>query len=258
MQKSQEYLTVIGLFVLVGVSILLLSSPEDIFSSMMVIDVSQTQKTEYEMLVTTVFDFKKTEELDKLPKIIGGMESRDLEITESEHSMGAVLKRMYSQGNRSVLFILLSSQNMSEFHNLEICYSGSWNLTENVVEGIKAQKLGEAGFDNIHVNKFLIRRGDLEMVVLHWFMWDGGVVRSDKNFMLIQVATPVDQDRQEAIDSAENFTKDFFLTIYKPVAKTKKIGEQIIDVFGVFGYLIDAVLILIPLLMIFNASISKK
>jgi len=258
MQRSQEYLTLIGLFSLVGVCILLLSSPEDIFSSLMVIDVSKTQKTAYEMLVSTKFDFRKTEELPNLPKSIADLDSREIDISKSEAKMGALLKRMYSDENNSILFLLLSSKNMTEFHNLEICYEGSWNITEKEVLDIKTEKLGEAGFQDIHVNKFIIQRGNLEMVVLHWFMWDGGIVRSDKNFMLIQVGTAIDESKEQAEEHAVEFTRDFFLKMYKPVIRSENIGTQILARFGAAGYLIDALLIIIPLLMIFNAKIFYR
>lgn len=258
MQRSSEYLTLVGLFSLVGVCILLMSSPEDIFSSLMVIDVSKTQKTAYEMLVSTKFDFRKTEELTALPKEIAGLASRDISISKSEGKMGALLKRMYSDENASVLFLLLSSKNMTEFHNLEICYEGSWNITEKEILNIKTEKLGEAGFQDIHVNKFIIQRGNLEMVVLHWFMWDGGIVRSDKNFMLIQVGTVIDESKADAEQEAIEFTRDFFLQMYKPVIRSKNIGTQILERFGTAGYLIDAALIIVPFIMIFNAKIFYR
>jgi len=248
----------IGLFSLVGVCILLLSSPEDIFSSLMVIDVSKTQKTAYEMLVSTKFDFRKTGELTNLPKTIGGLSGRDINISRSEAKMGALMKRMYSDENTSVLFLLLSSNNMTEFHNLEICYSGSWNITEKGILDIKTEKVGEAGFQDIHVNKFIVQQSDLEMVILHWFMWDGGVVRSDKNFMLIQVGTVVDESREKAEEEAVDFTRDFFLQMYKPVVKSGSIGTQIIDRFGPAGYAIDALLVVVPLVMVFNERIFRR
>jgi hypothetical protein len=258
MQRSQEYITIIGLFSLVGVCILLLSAPEDIFSSLMVIDVSKTQKTAYEMLVTTKFDFRKTDELKQLPENISGLESRDLNITGSEAKMGALLKRMYSDENSSILFLLLSSKNMTEFHNLEICYEGAWNITDKEVLDIKTEKLGEAGFQNIHVNKFIIQRGELEMVVLHWFMWDGGIVRSDRNFMLIQAGTSIDTTREDAEELTKQFTRDFFMKMYKPVQRSGSFGQQAIDRFGALGYVLVGLLILVPLIMIFNARIFHE
>ncbi len=258
MQRSQEYLSIAGLFVLVGACILLFSSPEDIFSSQMVIDVSKDHKTSYEMLVTTVLDFRKTGELSRLPTNIGGLESRDLSITDSEASMGALVKRMYSNENTSILFLLMSSRNMSEFHNLEICYSGSWNITDKEVIEIKTGKPGESGYNSIHVNKFIVQKSGLEMIVLHWFMWDGGLMRNDKNFMLIQVGVPVDTTQEDANEKAEGFVKDFFMKLYKPVQKSKAIGEQMIDGFGIIGGFIDLLLIVVPLLMIFNSYIIKK
>jgi len=258
MQRSAEYLTVAGLFLLMAVLVLLLSSPEDIFSSLVVIDVSKTHKTGYEMLVTTLFDFKKREELSSLPKEIANMSARDIDITASEAKMGALVKRMYSRGNESVLFMLLSSQNMSEFHDLTICYGGSWNITENRVMEIQAQRLGEAGYSSIHVNRFIVQRGNLEMVVLYWFMWDGGIVRTDKNFMLIQVATPVEGDREKAVALTSEYTREFFLRMYKPVAKSHVIGQQMADSYGILGYGIDALALLVPLLMIFNSKIQRR
>lgn len=246
------------MFSLVGVCILLLSAPEDIFSSLMVIDVSKTQKTAYEMLVTTKFDFRKTEELKLLPTEMAGMESREINITSAEGRMGALMKRMYSDGNRSVLFLLLSSKNMTEFHNLEICYEGAWNITDKEVMNIQTEKLGESGFQEIHVNKFIIERGSLKMVVLHWFMWDGGIVRSDRNFMLIQVGTVINENQTDAEELATEYTRDFFMKMYKPVQRSGSIGKQAIDRFGALGYLIDALLILIPVIMIFNAQIFAR
>lgn len=261
MQKNQEYLTVAGLFAFVGVCILLFSSPEDIFSSLMIIDVSKTYKTPYEMLVSTVYDFKKADELRLLPTKISNLTSRDLDYTKTEERMGAMLKRMYSGENESVLLIILSSQNMTEFHNLEICYSGSWNITEKDVIEIKAEKFGEAGVSSIHVNRFLVQRGDIRMVVLHWFMWNGGILRTDKNFMLIEVGAMVEEEEggTEKTDAlTQRFTKDFFQTIYKPVKRSPPIAVQMTEKYGLAGYAINAALILIPLAMIFNARLFGR
>jgi len=251
-------MTVVGLFLLVGVCILLLSSPEDIFSNLMVIDVSKTHKTPYEILVTTIFDFKNAEELGNLPKDIGGLHSRDVPISKTEGKMGAVMKRMYSNGTDAVLFMLLSSENMSAFHSLEVCYGGRWNVTEKEVIPIRVRRLGEGGFHNVHVNKFVVQRGNLEMVVLHWFMWKSGVVRTEKNFVLIQVATPIEESKERAIDLTKRFTADFFLRIYKPVTKSKIIAEQLVDRFGLLGFVINLLLIGLPLIMIFNARIRGR
>lgn len=258
MHKKSEYLTIAGLFLLVAVAIVLVSTPEDIFSSIVVIDLSKTAKTPYEMLVTTVYDFKNSEELGLLPKEIGTMKSRELNITSGEAKMGALMKRMYSDENASILFMLLSSQKMTEFHNLEICYSGSWNITEKDVMEIQSEKLGEAGYNNIHVNKFLIQRGNLEEIVLHWYQWDGGLVRTDKNFLLIQIGTPVENTAENATVVAEEFTKEFFLKMYKPLKKTKPVYQQIIDSYGIAGILINVILILIPITMVFNAQLTRK
>ncbi len=258
MLKSQEYITVIGLFLLVGACIILLSTPEDIFSNMMVIDVSRTHKTQYEMLVTTIFDFKNTEELKNLPKNISGLHSRNIETTKTEQKMGAIMKRMYSNSTDGVLFMILSSENMSAFHNLEICYGGRWNITENDVTPIKIRRLGEAGFHNIHVNKFITQRGNLEMVVLHWFMWEGGIIRNEKNYVLLQVAAPIKEDKEETINLTKKFTSDFFLRVYKPVTKSEIIGKQLINKYGLLGVFIDILFILLPASMIFNTKIIKQ
>ncbi len=258
MLKTQEYMTVAGLFLFVGVCILLLSTPEDIFSNVTIIDVSRTHKTPYEMLVTTIFDFKNTTELEKLPKDIGGLQSRDVVITETERKMGAMMKRMYSNETDGVLFMILSSDNMSLFHNLEVCYGGRWNITETQVTPIRIKRLGEGGYYDIHVNKFIVQRNNLEMVILHWFMWKGGIVRTEKDFTLIQVATPVDENREEAVELTKKFTADFFLRMYKPVAKSKIIAEQITDKYGLLGYVINTLLIGIPLTMILNTKIRRR
>jgi len=257
MQRNQEYLTVLGMFALVGVLILLLLTPEDIFSSLMVIDVSRTHKTNYEMLITTSFDFRKTSELSNLPQEIGNFKGYDSEITGQEKEYGAVVKRIYSDGNRSVMFMLLSSNNMSSFHDLSICYSGAYNITENSVLDIKTQKL-EGGFQDIHVNKFIVQRGSLEAVVLHWFMWDGGLMRTDKNYLLIQVAVPVDMNREDAVNLASEFTQEFFLKMYTPIKKSKMVYQQIIDAYGPLGMVIDLALIGIPLLLLFNTVLIRK
>ena len=255
MFKNQEYLTVVGMFLLIGVCIIMFSTPEDIFSSVIVIDVSKTHRTPYEILVTTVFDFKNNDELKNLPKNISGLHSRDVPITKTEREMGAMVKRMYGNSTDGVLFMLLSSQNMTAFHNLEVCYGGSWNISVNDVVAIKAKRLGEVGFHDIHVKRFVAQQKNLEMIVLYWFMWEGGLVRTDKDFMLIQVATPVKESREEATELAKRFTKDFFLRMYTPVTKSKIISKQIMDKYGLFGLVINIILITIPLAMIFNAKI---
>ena len=255
MFKNQEYLTVVGMFLLIGVCIIMFSTPEDIFSSVIVIDVSKTHRTPYEILVTTVFDFKNNDELKNLPKNISGLHSRDVPITKTEREMGAMVKRMYSNETDGVLFMILSSQNMSAFHSMEVCYGVRWNITENKVISIKTSRLGEVGFHDIHVKKFIVRQRNLDMIVLHWFMWEGGLVRTDKDFMLIQVGTSVKESREEATELAKRFTRDFFLRMYKPVTKSKIISQQIMDKYGLLGLLINIILITVPLAMIFNAKI---
>ncbi len=259
MQKTQEYITVIGLFLLVGVVVVLLSTPEDLFSKVLMLDVSRTQKTSHQTLVTSVFDFKDAEELKRLPKNISGLSAREVPFSATEERMGAIVKRLYSNGSDAVSFMLLTSSNASSFHDLHVCYSnGGKNITENKVIPIRARRLGENGYYDIYVNQLLVEKNGFEQVVLYWFMWEGGVVRAEDDYLLVEVSAPVDRDRSAALLLARDFVSDFFMRTYKPIAKSKTLAEQIPLKYGGYGYLTEVFMVLLPLLMVFNSKLKRK
>jgi len=114
---------------------------------------------------------------------------------------------------------------------------GRLEHNRQAVLGIKAGKPGEAGYNDIHVNKFIVEKDGLKMVVLHWFMWRR---RHRAQRQELHAHTARHRRWMKARKRQRSRRRIspglFFQEMYKPVAKSGSIGAQIIDAFGPAGY----------------------
>lgn len=261
----EEYSLIIGLLILVVVCIIFFSSPEDIFRTAVAIDTSMHHKTQYERLVLTSYDFYDQSDIERFPKIIGRWEGREFEPTKYELRVlqpKILLLREYSKKQpipgkpehvpmiRKIKFVLIHSGNMSSFHDPKICYRvNGWNVTDKGVEAINMSFMtGELPY----LNKIGIQQGSREEIVLYWFLWGEGVPRDKKNSIMVRISTPIIFSENESLDILKGFADESFPEMFKPKKRSSIISIQLIEKFGIFGFILDALIIAIPFFIMFR------
>jgi len=238
------------LFALSAVCIILFSSPEDIFRGVSIIDTGLYHKTPNELLTASYFDFYDQSDLERFPENISGWIGRDFSPTEWQiRVLGAkvLLLRMYSYEDEKIEFVLVHSENRSSFHSPDVCYKA--NGWESIGSGIEPVEIHEWG-SNVSVNKLIVRKGNTRKVVLYWYMWGQGIPRNNKNCVLTRVEIPFVDDDAEALGTGKTFVAKLLPQMYKSRMESEIIAKQMVDKFGIFGAIIDVVLISIPLIMI--------
>jgi len=268
----EEYGTVAGLLLLAVAIIIFLSSPEDVFLSVTLVDTELYHKTPNEIYVNAEFDFYNTTALKEFPKNIGNWWGvgyiSDEERVMKQFKTNTALLRKYYNGSRSVQFVLIKSENETLLHKPEVCYSlaGKFNITEKGTETIKlvnwSMKWAVDTADEFYVNRFYAQKENITEVVMYWYMWNVGPKRSRsvKNSVVVVVSTPIyytESDDMYALGALKDFASEIFPVMYKPMARSESIGKQLIDKFGIFGIIIEILIIVLLLILIFYNRLSK-
>ena len=256
--------TMIGLFVLAVVVIIFFTSPEDIFLTVSIVDTDLHHKTPNEVQVITHFNFYDTAALKELPMTAGNWSGVGSP-SEEQRAMKAyktdtVLLRRYSNGSRNVHFVLIESENESILHRPEVCYrlAGKFNITEKGIETIKP--LNWSG-DALHVNKFFAEKINRNEVVMYWYMWGAGRERSIKNSVIVMISTPIlynEPNESYALNTLKDFGSEIVPVMYKPKVRSDIIGKYLIDKFGIFGIIMEVLIIGLAFVLIFYNSLFKK
>ena len=123
----EEYSKIIGLFLLVFVISLLLSTPSMIFArSIAVLDTELSHVSEDAVHVRTKIDFGNNEHMRAFPNDIGGWEGSDYNTTRVAESLGADVMLMRDYINpetfQPVIFLIIQSNKSSSFHPPVVCY----------------------------------------------------------------------------------------------------------------------------------------
>lgn len=256
----KEYSAVIGLLLLATIMIILLSTKEDIFISTSIVDTGLFYKTQNERWVYSSFNFYDKSSLNEFPLVVGDWKGRWYPSEEKEaiefYQSDTVLLRKYYDGSRLVQFILIKSGNRSNAFHPVSCYSRAWNVTERGTE--KITPVNWSG--ELYINRFSAQRGSRKEVSIYWFMWGSGLQRSVENAFGIMLLSPVYQNENEsyALNALNEFASEMIPLMYKPREKPDIIGKQLINRFGVFGVIIEVLLIGLSFTLIFYNQLSKK
>ena len=102
----------------------------------------------------------------------------------------------------------------------------------------------------IHLNKIIIQQGDEDEIVLYWYMWGKGVPRDRENSIMLRISTPIIFSENESLDILKNFGNELFPEMYKPKTRSSIMGIQLIERFGVFGFILEALILAFPFFII--------
>ncbi len=252
-----------GLILLAVIVIVLLSSPESIFSNLSVVDTGLNYNTPNEVWVKSLLNLtfiqNKTLFIE-FPKIIGnweGVQFHSEEKTAKEIFMtNIVLVRKYYNGERSIQFVLVKGENSTDIIHPVACFGIAWNITEHGIESVQPNGWNNA---TLNVNKLYAKHGNATKVVLYWFMWSGAQ-RSVKNCLMVMISTPVYYNESEntSLSILKDFSSEIIPKMYEYKPKSDLIGKQLIDNFGIFGVIFEILLIGISLAMVFYNRIWKS
>jgi len=261
----EEYSLIIGLLILAVECIILFSSPEDIFRTTVVIDINMYYKTQYERLVLTSLNFYDQSDLERFPATIAGWGSTEFEPTKWELEAlqpKVLLLRIYHkkhpvpgkpenvQMNRDIKFVLIHSGNMSSFHDPKVCYKANgFDVTDMGMEVIDMQS---ATAELPYAREIVVQKGNEKEVVLYWYMWGQGVPRDKQHSIMIRISTPIIFDEDESLGVLKDFAEELFPVMYKQKARSSIIAVLLIEKFGIFGFILDALIIAFPFFVMFR------
>ena len=258
----EEYGTIVGLILLAVIVIVLLSSPESIFSNLSTVDTGLNYKTPNEVWVKSRINltFIQNKTLfTEFPKIIGSWEGVQFHAEEKRAKLvfgtDIVLVRKYYNGERDIQFVFVKGENSTDVIHPVRCFGRSWNVTEQGIESVHP----EGWNATVNVNKLYAQSGNATDVVLYWFMWSGAQ-RSVKNCIMVMVVTPVYYNESEntPLSALKDFSSGIIPRMYEYRPKSDIIGKQLINNFGISGVILEISLIGLSLALVFYNRLWKR
>ena len=127
MSLFRQYATIIGLVLLALVVIVLLSTPDVIFSKgVSVIDTELSQSSGADNYVRTKIDFGDIDHMNAFPRQIGEWEGFDYDTDQMAETLGAdvMLMRGYTKPGiyLPIFFLIVQGKDRSTFHPPPVCY----------------------------------------------------------------------------------------------------------------------------------------
>jgi len=278
MDFYKRYSLAIGLLVLVGIVVILLTSPSQIFSrGVSFIDTELSQSSGQKAYVTTKIDFGNNEHVQAFPTEIGDWQSIDYDVTVIKESLGAdtMLQRTYYQsivGNR-LFFVIVQADTDSSFHSPPICYqSAGYTIEEEEKDEFVVSATGWVDETeerispptiSIPVKKLVVyKESDGKVVerrvVLYYYVEGNQFTSNTITMIRISAIVPVEGSYEEILNTEKDFAAETFPYMFgsSDEGDTEIIFAQLTGA-GLLGYFAIAILIFIPLAIMFYPRIRK-
>jgi hypothetical protein len=258
----RRYSLLIGLFTLVLVIVLLLSTPDFVFSTgVTFIDSELYRSSGDEAYVRTKMDFGSSEDVSAYPTEIGDWSGYDYDVTEIKETLGGdvILLRGYSRPGvyQPLFFLIMQAETESSFHPPPVCYPAlGYHIQEEGKEQVVVTDTSWTEADSsltVPLKKLVVFKesgGEVtdRRVVLYCYV-KGNQLASDTITMIrVEALAPV----EGSYDGILNVEKDFAaLTIpymFEPNEEEKwsplavRLAES-----GIGGYFAIALLLFVPL-----------
>lgn len=264
MEFYRRYSLGIGLFLLAGLIVLLLSSPGLIFSKgVSFIDTELTRSSGNETFVRTKMDFGSGEHMKAFPKEIQDWTGYDYDTTELEKAFGAdvVLLRAYDEPGlyQPLFFLIIQSKTESSFHPPTTCYPAlGYGIQEEGKEKISVtdtswlEEGASSAYKSVLVKKLVVAKesgGEVidRRVVLYYYVKGNRFTTDTITMVRVEALAPVDGSYDGILGVEKDFTAQTIPYMFEPGKEDtgKTLVAQLAG-WGVGGYFAILLLLSIP------------
>jgi len=283
MNEYKQYTTLIGSVLIVLVVLILLISPQDIFSSVSLIDTELSEASRGGIPVLTKMDLAQEEQLKNFPRQIDEWVGVDQEMPRVKEYLGAdvLVTRAYTKADIKVpvFLLILQASSISSFHPPPICYkSMGYEVEEEGKEDVyvtdtawvditiseeELSRLPEwqreaiesspyAGW--VSVKRLVVFKQDNgevtdRRVVLYFYIKDKMFVSDKISLVQVSALAPPSGPYNDAVSAAKELMAEVIPLMYKPHQQGKMFITYLIE-WGIGGYFVILLLFCIPLAII--------
>lgn len=263
-----------GIGLLTIVILILVSSPSSLFSPLTVISDDLDKSSANEIAVITKTDFSDPERIKELPYDIGMWHGKDYNTAEVTEALGAnvVLIRGYDPETfTQPLFLnIVQSKTDSSFHRPTICFKSQGYITEELAREtfeLTSQEWARGTVStSIPINRLLVTKNSKEGNIIErrlvlYFYVKGNQFNSDMITLIeVQGLVPVHGSYEGTLTTEKDFLSKAIPLMFEPVDNEGQwqplIGTLVQK--GAGGYLIIAVIILVPLFIAIYPVIRRR
>ena len=291
MNEYKQYSTLIGSILFVLIVVILFLSPQDIFSSVSLIDTELSEASDGGIPVRIKMDLAQQEELNNLPHQIGDWVGTDQEMSGVKEYLGAdvFLTRAYNKTDLTepVFLLVMQTSNKSGFHPPPRCYEilgyeieeegkeeigvadTAWvgmTINEEELSRLPQWQREEIEFSPytgwISVKRLIVSKQDNgeitdRRIVLYVYIKDKMLV-SDKIIMVqVSALIPTLGSYNGVVSASEELMAEVIPLLFQPHEKGKMFITYLLD-WGIGGYFIILLLFCIPLTIIIYPKVLAR
>ena len=277
---QENYSTVIGLFVLVLIIAILLSTPDMIFAKQAsFIDTELSHASGHETTVRLRMDFGNVEHIAAFPMTIGDWSGREFAASERyKQSLGAdmLFMRAYWRPGipHHVFFTIIQGGNRSSFHPPIVCYPAlGYTIKEETTDTLIMSNTswvelplfgtGEKQENrSISVKKLVVIKeaadGSVKerRVVLYFYVKDNPLTSDTVTMVEVSSVIPTDGSDDGMLDVSKEFMANTIPYMFELRPEGDIIIVSLVKL-GIVGWLAIAVLLGLPLLVILYPKLKK-
>ena len=272
--RGRDYTNLIGISILLGVVLLLLTSPNMLFSSMTTfIDTELYYSSGNEASVRTKTDFGSREHMAAFPREIGKWTGYDYDTTKYVEKLGAdiMLLRDYepSTFTQPLFFLILQADTESSFHPPKVCIRAQGHEIQE--EGDEKVIVTDATWvkgsssTSIPLKKLVTTKSSkdgriLERRVVLFCYVKGNQFYTDTITMLqVEALAPISGSYEDTLNEEKSFISQAMPLLFEPGSDSQwhPLIMELLER-GIAGYLTIAFLFLIPVTIIFYPRIHRK
>jgi hypothetical protein len=274
MRKSQQYLMLSGIGLLVIVIIILLLSPSLVFSSVTIISTDIYKSTTDQVSVITKTDFNSPDQTKIFPLDIGKWHGRDFDATQVVQALGAdiVLIRGYDPETftQPLYFTVVQAKTDSSIDSPTYCFpSQGYTIKENKVEYINitsSQWTTKETNINLPLNQMVVTKsasdGSLyeRRLVLYFFVKGNQFYNDTITMIEVQGLVPLQGSYEGTLKEAKEFLSEAIPLMFEPGDNNSQWHPLLMTIAekGVGGYVALCVIFLIPLILILYPLIRSR
>jgi len=259
----RQYSVILGIFVAVGITVLLLSSSDLIFSSgITFIDTELNRSSGEEVYVRTKLDFSSQEHMTAFPLSVNDWIGTEYDSTRWKEDLGAdiILLRGYVPRSFSqpVFLLIMQAKTESSFHPPPVCYSAQgYEIQDKSKETITITETSWAeseGSKTVPVNKLVVikesQEGDIieRRVVLYCYVKGNQFTTDTITMIRTEALAPIEDSYETSLINQKEFFNQAIPLMFEPAKQSEwhPIVMEMVD-WGIGGYVVLAILICIPL-----------
>ncbi|MDY6912230.1 MAG: exosortase-associated EpsI family protein [Chloroflexota bacterium] len=261
----RQYSLILGLSVLVGVIVLLLSASTLFFTpGVTFIDTDLHISSGDEVYVRTKMNFGSTEHMKNFPMAIGDWKGYTYDSTAITEQLGAdavVQMGFVSPGMYQPLFLtIVQAKAESSFHPPKICYSAqNYNTQEEGDEQVSVTEAGwieESSITSIPFKKLVVAKESdgkiTDRRVALFFYVKGNQFTTDEITMIrYEAIVPNEGSYEDILEREKQLAADTIPYMFEP-ASDENWDPVVLELagWGIGGYFIIAFLLLVPVAII--------